>query len=64
MIMNTACMHACTSVHWYGIDQGFPTQINRGPHTCQSGLKVGRMKQNYESFIDFSKEFLLYDPLY
>ena len=26
--------------------KGFPTLISGGPHTCQSGLKVGRIKQN------------------
>ena len=30
----------------YTIMQGFPTLINGGPHTCQSGFKVGRIKQN------------------
>ena len=28
------------------VEQGFPTYINRRLHTCQSGLKAGRMKQN------------------
>ena len=30
----------------YNLYQGFPTKINHVPHTCQSGLKAGRMKQN------------------
>ena len=35
-----------TSLRLHILDQGFPTEINRGPHTCQSSLKAGRMKQN------------------
>ena len=30
--------------------------MNRGPHTCQSGLKVGRMKQNKGSFTAFQQK--------
>lgn len=29
----------------YDIGQGFPTSINCGPHTCQSGHKEGRVEQ-------------------
>ena len=31
--------------------------MNCGPHMCQSGLKAGRMEQNYGSIIDFLKNF-------
>ena len=39
------------------LNQGFPTNINPGPHTCQLGLKAGRKKENQGSFIDFPKNF-------
>ena len=39
------------------LTQGFPTLINRGPHTCQSGHKAGHTEQNQGSFIDFLKNF-------
>ena len=32
--------------HSHLLAQGFPTYINRGPHTCLLGLKAGRMEQN------------------
>ena len=43
----------CESMTYYRVF----LKINRRPHTCQSGLKAGRMKQHYGSFIDFPKNF-------
>ena len=36
---------------------GLSNLINHGPHTCQSGLKVGRMKQKLGEFYDFPQNF-------
>ena len=40
---------------YHHIYQGFPTEMNCGPHTCESGLKAGRMKKNRKSFIGFQR---------
>ena len=39
------------------LQQGFPTEIKRGPHTCQSGHKVGHMEQKLLGVYRFSEEF-------
>ena len=39
--------------------QAFQRKSTAGRTPCQSGFKVGRMKQNKGSAIDFPKEFWL-----
>ena len=41
----------------YVLYQGFPTEINLGLHTCQSGHKMGRMEQKIKEFVDFLRNF-------
>ena len=39
--------------------QGYPTQFNHGPHTCQPSRKAGHMEQKLGEFYRFSEEFSL-----